>query len=278
MTVTFETLSAIYRIAKYFIYADGEMSDEEVKPLFDFFQTFPDIDKQKLDFIMKTGDEMADARAVELIAGLDADGKQQMANLFAKIICVDGQLTDDEKRLFFRVRDLCDLPDPQQDGADEEEESGQAPAPAPAPAAKEEEDDSIIPAYIVVTYQGICSVEQSQNTDWGTLGGELASWIGADGVEVVRFTPALNKLSEQLHLNKRHLVFMVARNGYGKTVGDNMPATILYGRGYPLYGNIVFALETDGDYEIEGIITRSLLVEIISAIDNAVDGLLRMKE
>lgn len=277
MTVTFETLSAIYRIAKYFIYADGDMTDEEVKPLFDFFQTFPDIDKEKLDFIMKSGDEMADSRAVELISGLDADGKQQMSNLFAKIICTDGQLTDDEKRLFFRVRDLCDLPDPESEDSEDEEESGQAPAPAAAPAA--EEDDTIMPAFIVVTYQGFCTFEQSPNRDWGTLGGELADWIGADGVEVVRYTPALNALSEKLRLNQRHLVFMVARNGYGdKTVGDNMPATILYGRGYPLYGNIVFALETDQGYEIEGIITKKLLVETATAINEAVDGLLRMKE
>ncbi len=277
MTVTFETLSAIYRIAKYFIYADGDMTDEEVKPLFDFFQTFPDIDKEKLDFIMKSGDEMADSRAVELISGLDADGKQQMSNLFAKIICTDGQLTDDEKRLFFRVRDLCDLPDPESEDSEDEEESGQAPAPAAAPAA--EEDDTIMPAFIVVTYQGFCTFEQSPNRDWGTLGGELADWIGADGVEVVRYTPALNALSEKLRLNQRHLVFMVARNGYGdKTVGDNMPATILYGRGYPLYGNIVFALETDQGYEIEGIVTKKLLVETATAINEAVDGLLRMKE
>lgn len=277
MTVTFETLSAIYRIAKYFIYADGDMTDEEVKPLFDFFQTFPDIDKEKLDFIMKSGDEMADSRAVELISGLDADGKQQMSNLFAKIICTDGQLTDDEKRLFFRVRDLCDLPDPESEDSEDEEESGQAPPPAAAPAA--EEDDTIMPAFIVVTYQGFCTFEQSPNRDWGTLGGELADWIGADGVEVVRYTPALNALSEKLRLNQRHLVFMVARNGYGdKTVGDNMPATILYGRGYPLYGNIVFALETDQGYEIEGIITKKLLVETATAINEAVDGLLRMKE
>ena len=280
MTVTFETLSAIYRIAKYFIYADGEMTQDEVKPLFDFFGTFPDIDKEKLDFIMDNGEKMTDARAIELISGLDEDGKQQMANLFAKIICVDGELTDDEKRLFFRVRDLCNLPDPQSDDSAEEEESGQAPAAAPAPApAAEEEDDTIMPAFIVVTFQGFCSFEQSPNRDWGTLGGELAEWIGADGVEVVRYTPALNKLSEQLRLNQRHLVFMVARNGYGdKTVGDNMPATILYGRGYPLYGNIVFALETDQGYEIEGIITKKLLLETANAINEAVDGLLRMKQ
>ena len=93
---------------------------------------------------------------------------------------------------------------------------------------------------------------------------------------MVRFTPALNAISEQLRLNGRHLVFMVARNGYGdKTVGDNMTATLLYGGGYPIYGNIVFALETDKGYEIEGFRTKSLLNETFETVNRAVDGLLR---
>jgi hypothetical protein len=93
-------------------------------------------------------------------------------------------------------------------------------------------------------------------------------------VEVVRYTSALNALSQQLELIDCHLVFMVARNGYINSVGDNMPASLLYGGG-PIYGNIVFALETDKGYEIEGITSRSLLSEVFDAIDDAVDGLLR---
>ena len=84
-----------------------------------------------------------------------------------------------------------------------------------------------------------------------------------------------NDISEQLHLRGRHLVFMVARNGYVNAVGDNMPATLLYGGGYPIMGNIVFALETDKGYEIEGITSRNLIAEILGAIDTAVGGLLR---
>lgn len=267
MTVTYETLAAIYHIAKIFIYADGEMSKEELKPLLDFYDTFPDLQGEKFDMVLQHGDKMETERAIELISALDADGKQQMSNLFAKIICIDNELTDDEKDLFFKVRDVCGLPDPEFGESKEEE-----------PAAREPENDPdtepIIPAYIVVTYRGKCRIEQSEHENWSDLGGELADWIGASGVEIVRFTPALNKLSEELRLNKRHLVFMVARNGYDHTVGDNMPATLLYGRGYPLYGNIVFALETDQGYEIEGIVTRKLLKETIAAINNAVDGLL----
>ena len=266
MNATGEILAAIYRVAKHLIFADDTPKDEEIQPLYDFFQTFPAVDQELLNKIMGTGEEMDDTRALILIKGLDDDGKQQVSNLFAKIICADNELTDKEKELFFKVKDLCELPDPIDENAEEEPE-------AEEPAEEEEE---IIPAFMVANFYGIVSIHQSEHEDWNTLGDELASWIGCDRVEVVRFTPALNAISEELHLNGRHLVFMVARNGYGdKTVGDNMTATLLYGGGYPIYGNIVFALETDQGYEIEGFRTKSLLNETFETVNNAVDGLLR---
>lgn len=266
MNATGEILAAIYRVAKHLIFADDTPKDEEIQPLYDFFQTFPAVDQELLNKIMGTGEEMDDTRALILIKGLDDDGKQQVSNLFAKIICADNELTDKEKELFFKVKDLCELPDPIDENAEEEPE-------AEEPAEEEEE---IIPAFMVANFYGIVSVHQSEHEDWATLGDEIASWMGCDRVEVVRFTPALNAISEELHLNGRHLVFMVARNGYGdKTVGDNMTATLLYGGGYPIYGNIVFALETDQGYEIEGFRTKSLLNETFETVNNAVDGLLR---
>ena len=281
MTVTFETLGAIYRIAKYFIFADNDAADEEVKPLFEWFQTFPDIDKEKLDFIMETGEhKLTDQRALELIAALDEDGKQQMSNLFAKIICADGQLTEDEKNLFFKVQDLCGLPDPVSDDEPEPEEEtfSQAPAPAPGSSEEEEDNDEVDPTFIIVNFYGQVSLRQSTNEDWSSLGVEIRKWLDADGVEVVRFTPALNAISEKLRLNERHLVFLIDRHSSEKTVGDNMPATILLGRGYPIYGNIAFALETDRGYEIEGMLTKSLVLEALEEINAAVDGLLRFPE
>lgn len=271
MNATGETLAAIYKIANVFIYVDGDMSREEVEPLFEFFETFPSVDDKMLDLIIEAADKMEVRRAIELINNLDADGKQQMSDLFASIICKDGVLTEDEKKLFSYVQDVCGLPDPS--FVKKEEEPSK-------PEPEQDEDDQIVPAFIIANFHGIASVRQSQNEDWNTLSGELSSWIGTDGgVQIVRFTPALNRLSEKLRLNERHLVFMVARNGYGnKTVGDNMTATILYGGGYPIYGNIAFALETDKGYEIEGFCTKSLLNETFAAINEAVDGLLRVQE
>ena len=169
-----------------------------------------------------------------------------------------------EHKLYYTVKTACHLPDPSSTQDDQEEE------PAPADPA-----DDIIPAFIVIRFDGVTTFQQS-NGEGHALEDELAGWIGGKRVEVVRFTGPLNKLTEKLNLNQRHLVFLIARGAAG-TTGDNMPATLLYGGGYPLYGDIIVALETDGDYEIEGFATKSLLNEALDAVNEAVDGLLRSK-
>ena len=54
-----------------------------------------------------------------------------------------------------------------------------------------------------------------------------------------------------------------------------MPGTLLYGGGYPIYGNIVIALETDNGYIIKGFPTQRLFNNAFAAVNEAVDGLIR---
>lgn len=254
MTVNLDNLAAIFNLAKELIATDGEVKEEELRILWDFFHTFGEMNSSVLGFIMSTGNKMSFEEACSNIAGLDEGAKQQISNLFAKIVCADGDLTEDERDLYCQIGELCGLPGP------------------------ETAEDAIIPAFILVNYYGIATIKQSEHEDWNTLGDEIASWMGCDRVEVVRYTPALNAVSNNLGLKGQHIVFMVARNGYGdKTVGDNMPGTLLYGGGYPIYGNIVIALETDNGYEIEGFITQHILDMAFEEVNKAVDGLIRME-
>lgn len=268
MKVTKETLAAISCVAKRFIYADGSFSQEEFEPLYHFFESFEGMSADLMQSIIQKGNDMDLAIALKLIMEMDPDAKQQLSNLFAKILCADQKLTEDEKDTFFKVQELCELPDPEMEDAPEEEPAAQEP--------EEEEEDAIAPAFLIVNFYGIATVKQSSHEDWDVLGRELASWINTDRVEIVRFTAPLNQLSQELRLNLRHLVFMVARNHPG-TVGDNMPGTLLYGGGYPIYGDIAIALETDGDYTVEGIRSRHLLTEIFSAVNRAVGNLIRVE-
>ena len=278
MKVTFETLAAIYRLADRLTNADGQMTEEEINTMVEFFASFG-LDQDTFKQIVDHGsNKMGDREAINLLAAMDAEGKQKVANLYANIICSDNELTDDEKSLYFQIRDYCGFPDPQ---SPEEEEAPAAsdtqapPAPAPAPEP-EPEDDQIVPAFLIAQSNGIVSVKQCEHEDWSSLGPELASWIHARTVDVVRFTPRLNALTESLNLNERHLVFMVPRST-DATLGDNMTGTILYGSGYEIMGDIIFALETDKGYEIEGFCTKSLLSEVYEKVNAAVDGLLRIQ-
>ncbi len=257
MTVNLDNLAAIFNLAKELSTSDGEVKEEELSILWDFFQTFGEMNSSVLGFIMSTGDKMNFEEACSNIESLDDGAKQQISNLFAKIVCADGELTEDEEDLYSEIVERCGLPEPE---------------------VAEEPEDAITPAFILVNYYGIATIKQSEHEDWNTLGDEIASWMGCDRVEVVRYTPALNAVSNNLGLKGQHIVFMVARNGYGdKTVGDNMPGTLLYGGGYPIYGNIVIALETDNGYEIEGFITQHILDMAFEEVNKAVDGLIRME-
>lgn len=270
MTTTIETLAGIVCLSKTFMHIDGAYTEEELKHMTEFLGTFDGMDRDTLKQILSAADEMEFDHAVELIAGLDDEGKQEVSDLFARIVLADGKLADEEKSMYWKVQELCGLPDPGNDGSGEETK---------AKAEEEKDEDEIIPAFLMVNYHGIATLHQSEKEDWSALGDEIASWMGCDRVEVVRYTAPLNALTEKLNLNERHLVFMVARNGYGdKTVGDNMPATLLYGRGYPIFGNMVIALETDEGYTIEGIRTQSLVTETLNAVNDAVGGLIRVGE
>lgn len=265
MKITFETLAAVYKLSVHLASADGEVSDNEVRHLFEFFQKFEGLDQDTAAKIMEYGEAMENARALQVIREADDEARQEIANVFAKTVCED-ELTEEERSLYLKISEYCNLPAPVDDSE-------------PEPEPEEDDEDAVIPSFFSVDFYGMVAIHQSKAEDWNTLGDELAQWIGADRVEVVRYTRPLNALTEQLRLNGRHLVFMVARNGYGdRTVGDNMPATILYGGGYPLYGNIVFALETDNGYKIEGIRSRNLFGAVVDAVNNAVDGLLRFPE
>ena len=275
MTVTFETLAAIYRLAYHLSNVDGKVQQDEIETMVDFYQKF-NIDMDTFKKIVNYGEQMGDREALSLVAEMDDEGKQVVSNLFAKVVCSDQELTEEEKSMYFQITDFCGLPDPQdEDEEDEDEDLDDAPEPPAAPT-QEDEDDAIVPAFIVASYRGIASVRQTENEDWSALGPEIASWIHADSVDFVHFSAKLNEISKRLRLNGRHLIFMVPKRS-DATLGDNMTGTILYGTGYEIMGDIVFALETDKGYEVEGIRSKSLLNEVFNEVNAAVGGLLSVE-
>lgn len=255
MTVTIRTLAAIWRISKYLMHADGSVTDDEIKPVYDFFKTFGEMNDEIFLQIMREAEDLSNEETFRLVGALDEAAKQQISDLFASIVLADGEVHEKERELYQTINEACGLPDPQ---SDEEEAT---------------DDDAIEPAFFIVKDNGHVELRQSENEDWNTLGAELASWVGARRVEVVRFTEPLNAITEKLGLVNHHLIFMIGVGG-NMDAGDNAPATILYGGGNPLYGDIIIALESNDEYEIEGFRFKNLATHAIHFVNLAVDELL----
>lgn len=258
MKFTFEVLAAICKLGDCLVNEDDAIYEGEYEPLCDFLLSFDGVDSEVTGSIISySREEMDDDQAFELVSALDVPEKQMVSDLLAEMIAGDGDISEGERVLYNRMLQVCGLPDPRS-----------------CPVEKDEDDD-LVPAFMVVRTNGSVELYQTENLEWEVLGAELAGCVGADRVEVVRYTAPLNELSRKLGLNGCHLVFLVDRNGYMREdPKDNMTGTLLYGKGSEIIGDIVFALETDEGYEIIAFESRMRLTMMLSAVDEAVGGLL----
>ena len=262
MRVTVETLAAIFNLGSAIVCARNEVTPEKVQPLTDFYygiKGFNDDAMQSVVDCANNNSNLTPERAVELVSALDADAKQKVVDVLAAIIRVGDQIIPEEKQMYDHLVDLCKLPQPT------------------VPFEQDESDVLDEPAFLIARTNGLVQPYLTAADD-DELDAELAKQIKAERTEVVRYTAPLNALSKQIGLKGCHLVFLVDRNGYLKEdIGDNMTATILYGSGQPILGDIIFALETDSGYQIKGVESIKLLTFIYDTINDAVGELLRLE-
>ena len=260
MKVTIELLAAIYKIGSCIVTADGQIKREAVSPLTDFYYSINGFNDDAMQMVVDcANNQMSIEQAVELVANMDVDAKQKVVNVYADIVRADGDITENEITMFNGAIKLCGLPQPTTPLIDDP-------------------DDVISPTFIIAQTNGLARPFQSDAKDWQQLDADLGEQIGAERLEVVRYTAPLNELSKRVGLVGCHLVFLVDRNGYAKEdIGDNMTGTILYGSGAEIRGDIIFALETDKGYELKGVESMVLLDNIYYAVNDAVGSLLRLE-
>lgn len=254
MNFTKEEFVAINLVSQFLASIDGEAAMEEFAPICDFLIA-EGLSSEDVEELMKI--EMDTETVISVISAIDEEGKQKVSNLLFKVILADSKCTKEEEDHFKAIVNACDLPVPQEEDDDE--------------------TDDLIPTFLLARSNGLASIYQSESEDWRTLDAELCGLIGAERLEVVRYTNPLNRISQALGLDDSHLVFMVDRNGYAKGLGDNMTGTILYGSGNEILGDIIFALETDSGYKIKGIESRKLMIDTFSFINQIAGNLLRLE-
>ena len=265
MRVTIETLAAIFNLGSAIANAHALATAEKSKPVSNFLYGIKGFDDNAMRTVIDCANNnpnLTPERCIELVSALDADAKQKVVDVLAEIVRAGGEIISEEMQMYVGIVDLCKLPQP---------------------TVPFEQDDSDVhdaldePAYLIARTNGLV-VPYMTASEGAQLDAELAEKIKAERTEVVRYTAALNALTEQIGLSGCHLVFLVDRNGYAKEdIGDNMTGTILYGSGQPILGDIVFALETDSGYHIKGVDSVELLTDIYNSINNAVGDLLRLE-
>jgi uncharacterized tellurite resistance protein B-like protein len=113
LNLSYEDLASVICLAIHLANADGNIDDTEsaaiIKALTDQydFEGKDDLLKEYLNSAM----EMEPTEALIHIAAFDAPAKQWTSNFFAKTIVADNELDDREKELYWKIMDLCKLPD-----------------------------------------------------------------------------------------------------------------------------------------------------------------------
>lgn len=264
MRLPIPVLAAIYKLSMTMSYADDTLKNEEVKPLMDFLTSLDNYSNFLMHEVSVYANERMDAKqAILAVQKLDTETKQIVSNLLCSIAQSDREVTTEEVEMLRDIIVACELPlptniDPNQTVNDD--------------------NDTITPTFIIAQSNGLARPVQIKGEDWRVIDETLSAEIGASRTEVVRFTAPLNALSHRVCPSGYHLVFLVDRNGYSRSdIGDNMTGTLLYGSGHTIMGDIVFALETDSGYNLEGIKSAKLLNTIYATVNEAVGGLLRLE-
>ena len=113
LNLTYEELAAVLCLAIYLGNADGNLDDSEaqaiLKTLTDQYN-FEDREDLLKDYI-KTANEMEVVDALKYVSGFGPAEKQWASNFFVKTIVADNELDEREKDLYWKIMDICGLPD-----------------------------------------------------------------------------------------------------------------------------------------------------------------------
>lgn len=113
LNLSYDELTAVLCLAFHLANADGRIDECEaqaiLKALTDQYN-FEDKDDLLKEYL-ESAYEMKPADALVHLAGFGLAEKQWASNFFVKTIVADNELTEDEKELYWKIQELCKLPD-----------------------------------------------------------------------------------------------------------------------------------------------------------------------
>lgn len=109
MTFSGQELTAIIKMAKSMVMADGKIKPAEIAVMTREFMRFGVLQDQ-VDLLLKASDSIEASQAVALIARMDEERKKYVASYLGIIMASDGDIDDNELALWTLISTLCGLP------------------------------------------------------------------------------------------------------------------------------------------------------------------------
>ena len=109
MTFSGQELTAIIKMAKSMVLADGKIEPSEIAVMTREFMRFGILQDQ-VDLLLKASDSIEASQAVALIARMDEERKKYVASYLGVIMASDGDIDDNELALWTLISTLCGLP------------------------------------------------------------------------------------------------------------------------------------------------------------------------
>lgn len=109
MTLSGKQMTALVKLMKLIMSADGVIEESEIKYLALELNRF-NVPASHLEGILKLSDEMEFSEAIAIISGLDSTHKNYVTAALGAMIAADGDVDDSEIKIWSLISALCDLP------------------------------------------------------------------------------------------------------------------------------------------------------------------------
>ena len=260
--MTYEDLRAVICIADVLTHIDGNSDQREVNSIVQSIHDAYNVSADDLMKLFQTCQDMTVEQALARIQDFTPTEKSFTSNLFGNVVLADKVLTDQEKEVFWKIQDICRLPDFDPDSchtADLQEDA--------------QEDSFPVPVAVTMSFEmsTFGNIKHASVLLWDLGDRPLAALthiLTVPGKPAPEFytrsnTKVLNTLSEKMGLagEEYRLAFIFDKHG-----GEyNKPATFL-NDGNAMYGTCTVCLSNSKNY-MKGFTDKAQVRYLLNALD-----------
>lgn len=252
LNLSYEDLASIICLAIHLANADDNISDSEVQAIVKSITDHYDFSGKDdlLKEYLKSGMDMDVAEAIKRVANFDQTAKQWTSNFLANTIVADGNLDESEKNLYWKIMDVCGLPDNnigQSDNAGASSDSGEE-----KPLANEVYPVIAYHPFQNGIYDGLVSFFETPKPDRNKI---FEFFGNPPTLTFFRSSANMDKIHESFRYSSGSQVIMLyAKKEFQAHPVPNYVGNVIAGE--PVFGPILFAVE-DENKVLHGISYKS---------------------